>query len=208
MDRAQITPQNDQLLLQELVASSRAHHGGANLIQAYLWAVEAMVRRTEQMDIAGTTLREFDALSHVHIVHNAIRDAMTGNLAPFRAMLPALDDPFVVAPPVTTGASIRAAADVGLALLTMGKAKRGGISQAKAKAEVSAAFREEGIEFKEDTVLQWAKNLNHGKDPDAGTLFEGMIGPVRTAAQTYWPIKHRRAALKRLANEAGRKLET
>jgi hypothetical protein len=208
LNRAQIIHPDSRPMVRDIIAAWRAHTRRPNVAETALEQILTLVDDAEQLRVQDTTLKELDALAPIRILCNAIRDALAGKPATFLAMLPKPDDPSVDSLPATTGALTRACVSVGLAVLTLGKAQRGGISRDKAKQEVRDAFRKEGIDFTADTALEWAKRLNRGDDPDARAQFDEIMVPVIKAAATHWSIKERRVALKRLADVAGRKLET
>jgi hypothetical protein len=214
LDRAEIKQPDNRSLLQEILLAAHGHQIDRNTAEIALEQITAMVRHVESFDLTvaappdSITLREFDVLAPVRILLNAIGDALANNMANFLALLPDRDNPAAGSPPSTTAANIRACATVGLEVLTMGKAKRGGISKEKAKQLVCDAFRAVGLDFTPATLIEWSKRINRGADPAARTEFDVLIAPVRKAAATYWETEERKAQLKRLAEIAGRILET
>jgi hypothetical protein len=211
LDRAQIVQPGERRLVQELIVLRHAYAGTANTAEVALEQIQAMVEHYEQKQIGDTTLKEQRALEPVRILCNLLRDALAHQPAPLLALIPKRD-PAAGAPLPTTGAHIRAAAAVGLAILTLGKAKKGGITQEAAQPVVREAFRAAGIDFTPATLGEWFKRItrDEGKDRDqiGRSIYDDMIGPVLKATAVHWTRADREAALRRLADEAGRKLQT
>jgi hypothetical protein len=211
LDRAQIVQPGERRLVQELIVLRHAYAGTANTAEVALEQIQAMVEHYEQKQIGDTTLKEQRALEPVRILCNLLRDALAHQPAPLLALMPKRD-PAAGSPLPTTGAHIRATAAVGLAILTLGKAKQGGITQEAAQPVVCAAFAREGIDFESSSLIEWFKrikrNVGNDRDQIGRAIYDDMIGPVLQAAAVHWKLADREAALRGLADEAGRKLQT
>ena len=199
LPQARITHPGQQRMYVEVFAASHAYQNGYNVAQAGLWALRAII---SPHDAPGEPLRDLDALAAPRILLNAIEDAVAGKPARFLALLPEKTPQDGAG--VSTADLHRACVAAGIAAL-WGKAQRGGVTQKIAKGLVSKAFEEADISITQDSALEFFKRIQRGDDTAAVLdLYEKLTVDFPAAR----PLPERKACLKRLADHAGRTLET
>jgi hypothetical protein len=199
LDRAEITHPGQRLLWQELIAARRAYQSGGNTAETAVWMWTAVCRFLEP---PGSTLHDIDALLPMRVLLNALREALAGNLAPVRAMLPERETLEGAKPLLSTGGCHRACAAAGV--MGLWGAQRGGVTQNDAKELVSKAFDEAGISITPGSALEFFKRIRRGDDTVAVLDMYAKLTADLPASR---PLPERKAWLKRLADAAGRILE-